>query len=303
MAIHGAAIDGADGHAAVVAGEDDQRLLAQVHLVERGDELADGLVEVADVVGVERVFAIVFALSRTFDFLPAAFLAVRRCQNRPVDERCRVINEERPIAVAFDEVHDELVKHIGRITCVGHRHGLAVLVERGLPVAFALGFVPTQKFVPAPSAPFLRRFEVRKLAPFARERCRVTGLLEYLRDADFLVRLRGRAAAVVEHAGAERVTTEHAQRSRRRTKRRGVTSLKPHAARREGVEVRRLERPAVTAHTRDAVVVGKDEDDIGLVRRGGLLNSVRRSHQYHQQESERCQCVFHSFSFCRNAAK
>ena len=52
LAVHGCAV-GPAGGGAVVAGEDDERLLAQLQPVEFGDELADQLVHVGDVVGVE----------------------------------------------------------------------------------------------------------------------------------------------------------------------------------------------------------------------------------------------------------
>ena len=72
-AVNNAAMDGVRfADAAVVAGEDNQRLLAELHFIERGDQFAHRFVEVGDVVGVEWILPLAFPLPL------AVFLAVGR---------------------------------------------------------------------------------------------------------------------------------------------------------------------------------------------------------------------------------
>ena len=66
------------------------------------DELADELVHVLDVVGIELV-------------LGRPRLAVGRAHDRAVDVRHRIVEEERLVLVPGDEVHDELVHDVGQV--------------------------------------------------------------------------------------------------------------------------------------------------------------------------------------------
>ena len=116
---------GAETGRAVVAGEDDERLLAQAELVEFGDELADLLVEVGDVVLVVVRLAVA--------------LAVGRAQDRAVDEMRRVVEVERLVAVPLDEVHGELQADVGAVNVLLRFDQLAVLGVALLPIPAAGG--------------------------------------------------------------------------------------------------------------------------------------------------------------------
>ena len=72
--------------------------------------------------------------------------------------------------------------------------------------------------------------------------------------------------------------------SRRRAKRQRVAVLEPHSARRELIEVRRLEvHCAVTAEVPMAEIIRHDEDDVRLLR--GVRNA-RSGSQHHGHGEE-----------------
>jgi len=118
-AVYGPAIHRASRPAAVVAGEDDERILAQMQLIEFGGELADLLVDVGDVVGIEP-------FSFATRFVPARGRAVGRALDRRVDQRRRIINEERLVLVASDEIENEFLQHIWSVFAFGIGERLAV---------------------------------------------------------------------------------------------------------------------------------------------------------------------------------
>ena len=108
--------------------------------------------------------------------------------------------------------------------------------------------------------------------PFANHHRGVADALEDLGDRD-LVGIEaeigiGRGVARVVHA--RRIATGHQLRARGAAERRGVETREPNPLGREAVDVRRLNGGrTVAAEIAVALVVGEDDDDVGLGRCGG----------------------------------
>ncbi len=111
MAVNLASVDCADAKAAIVAGEDDQRVLAELQRIEFRHEFAHQLIQMGDVISIQRAFANVLGIRILLVSLPA----VRRSQDRFVNDRCGVINKERNVLVTSDEIHYELMQYIRAI--------------------------------------------------------------------------------------------------------------------------------------------------------------------------------------------
>ena len=255
-AVDHAAVDraGVAGGGAVVAGEDDQRVLPQPELLQLGHQRPKLLVHVADVVVVELV-DVLRALRR-----------VRRAQGGLVDQVHGVVEEERLVLVPPDEIEGEVLDDVGAVGALragsGLRPFLLYFVSQYQPPA-----VLSVRYSSKPQS--LRR--LAQLPPFAGLPRGIAGLLHEPGHGVFVGRLRSRPAAaprlVGQPAGAKGVTPGHQQAARRPAQGRGVARAEAQAGRRQGVDVRRL--VVVGAVATDAVhaqIVGKDEDDVGLGR-------------------------------------
>ena len=87
-------------HRAIVADENNERLLAQAEAIEFGHELSCKFIHISDIIGIEIL---------------AVGCAVGSRENLGVDMRERVINEERLFQVFFHELHKEFVHHVGHV--------------------------------------------------------------------------------------------------------------------------------------------------------------------------------------------
>ena len=242
---------------AVVAHDDDERVLAELQFFEPGDELADELVRVG-----HHVWEVADLL-RAFLGLGRQVIGTigRRIVGR-VRQHHRVIEEERPVLLTRDEVEGVVVDDVGSVF---------VLLEVDLlPVDFqAWVTVATGTPVQLPEAVLLEAeeggaFEVVAQLPFPDHAGGVTGVLEEVPERPLLgieVSEAGVVALVVQ-AG-------HQRHARRRAQRLGMDLVEPHAGRGELVH----HRGAVTlaAVGRDALiaeVVDQDEHHVRLRRRG-----------------------------------
>ena len=235
----------AEARGAVVAGEEHERLLAQMQAVEFGDQLAHELVHVFDVVGIKLVFA-------------GARFAVGRAHDRAVDVRHGIIEEEGLVLMARDEVHKKTVHDVGQVLSLGQFCCWPLTrVTRGLlaPVTAAAG--EDEIFVEAPLAG-----SEAHLAPFADARGDIARLLHHGRNHDFTARLDGIVAVVVDQPGAEGITAGEELAARRPAQRRGIAIFETRAAFCQRVDLRRLERSAAAADVAQTDVVGQDENDV-----------------------------------------
>ena len=244
---------GVTGGGAVVAGEDDQRVLAQPQLVQLGHQRPELFVHIADVVVVELV-DILRALHR-----------IRRAEGGLMHQVHRVVEEERLVLVPPDEIEGEVLDDIGAIGPFGQVQDLAVLVVLRFPIP-AAGRVVGEEFVKTPVAR-----QLAQLPPFAGLSRGIAGLLHEPGHGVFVGRLRSRPAAaprlVGQPAGAKGVAPGHQQAARRPAQGRRVARAETQAGCRQGVDVRRLVLVgAVATDAVDAQIVGKDEDDVGLGR-------------------------------------
>ena len=130
--------------------------------VEFRHQLADELVHVFDVVGVELIFIL-------------ALLAIGRAHDRAMNVRHRIVEEERLVLVLIDEIDGELVHQIGQVFSLRQIVLLAIdRVRSGLvaPIAAAAG--EDQVLVETP----LAGAELN-LAPLADAAGHVAGFLEH----------------------------------------------------------------------------------------------------------------------------
>ena len=182
-----------------------------------------------------------------------------------MDMRHRVVNVERPVLVARDEVHDKIVHRVGQILFILQRYflpveGVSLIASLRVPI-FSAAFKP-QIFVESP----VTRLQ-RQLTPLATHRCDVAHRFEHLGHHGFFVRTQKRAAVVSGHARMKRITPRHQHRARRPAERTGVAVLKACAGLCKRVDVWRLVVVrTVATHVSDAEIVSEDEDDVRFLR-------------------------------------
>ena len=97
--------------AAVVAGEDQHRVVGQLELVEHRHDPADALIDAGDHRGVGRVVVPADAGLVGLNFAISSFLAW--CGR--VDGEVRQIEEERPVLVPLDEVDRLVGQEVGQV--------------------------------------------------------------------------------------------------------------------------------------------------------------------------------------------
>ena len=134
-AVHGRGLAAAVGvvagaildQAPVVAGEEDQRILVQVVLLELGQHLADGVIRRDQRGGEILAFPVCSILRQGFG--NPVQVALGRFFHRVMDGQRREVQEKRPLLVAFHEVGHHVALVIGLVAAVG--------ADIGGPFAFA----------------------------------------------------------------------------------------------------------------------------------------------------------------------
>ena len=213
-------------------------------------------------------------------------------QRRLVDEVHGVIEEEWLVAlgVAADEIEAELLDDVGVVILLGRGDFLAVLDITILPIPTTRGGIGAVLV----EAPVARR--LTDLPPLARLAGRVTRLLEQLRHGTLVLGQRARRTrtprGVGKPARAKRITTGHQHATRRSAERRGITCLEARACRGQLVDVRRrMNVRTITTHAIDAEVIGKDKDDVWLLRRVDSLCHRRGGGQAECKDAWNNPCV------------
>jgi len=265
--------------APVVAGEDDERVLAQPAGVERVEDPSDSFVHLPDHLLVDRHRAALLVTDVGIDF--GSGPAVAPGLPGPVRRRVVKAQQERPaVRCPQPDVVDRLLaQQVGQV--VAFVMGRIAVAHEVVPplavdmteVADAAGQRTEMKLVPAQRRPEMRR--VAKV-PLADQRGRVAGLAEQRRHRRMLGRKADRRAAVEArgHRFLGRAPQlvlvapgDHREPGRRADRRVGVSAIEAQALFRHPVEARRNRcAPAVTAEVGIAEVVGNDEDEVGHVR-------------------------------------
>ena len=265
--------------AAIVAHEDDQGVLAQLEAFEFGDELADELIHIGDVISEQTLGALGVRLSLRSGG------AVRGRQDFAVHMGQRVIQEERAGLMRLEPSGRVLVQQVRDILLVLHLDGLAIEhVGIGVAADFAaFGHRLGDRAIPVHAATFVIEFMVetpvrrvtggRELTPLADHRAGIPSLLQDGRNHDLGLFTRaddGLTRVLRDRAGAEAIASGQDEGTRRAAERDGVETGEPHAAVREGVDVRGLVTVGpVATQLGETEVVGQDVDDIRLRGRGG----------------------------------
>ncbi len=252
--------------AAVVGGEEDERVVCESQAIEAGEQLTDAVIEIVETGCVKRG-----AVLRAFRFR----LELRECSGfrfeSGVDGVMREVDEERTVFILFDEVAGG-ARH--RVETFGILRLIALLIGIGTRVVAdveALRFRLAAAFVAE--------------MPLAEMRGRISGIAQRFGHGDLLWRkflrvgdrnhahqlARSTKSAVDGvDAVARRVLARHQARAARRAiGSGGVGVTKHHALRGEFIDVRGfVEVAALIADVAPAEVIREDEED---VRRPPLL--------------------------------
>ena len=270
--------------AAVVAVEDDQRVLAQLLLVERLEHAPDLLVHRVDHGGVG-------APARLGDVLVLVEVLLRRLVGR-VRRVERQVEVEGLRRVALADVLDRLVAdQRRRVALLLERLVVLVPVEHAVLLVREVVDLADQRPVLVVEAALFRPVLAIGVAevPLADDRGLVAGFLERLRQRHFVRRQSvetGRRNHERLQPVAERIAPRHQARARRRAEGLHVELRELRAGRRELVDVRRADVRAVEAHVLPAEIVGEDVEDVRLAR-GGSRTRVRRGDRFGSAGDER----------------
>src|SRR5436190_3970495 len=104
-----------------------------------------------------------------------------------------------------------------------------------------------------------------QLTPFAGNRCGIARLFDHFGNAELLLWSDDRAGTIIQHTGAERVSAGDQHGSRRGAKWSRETTIATDAACCQRVDVWRLIFTAVTANSREAIVICQDKNQIRFV--------------------------------------
>ena len=264
---------------AVVAGEDDERVLAQAFFLQRIQQPADAFVHVMDhaLIGVDG--AAVDMLAHALQAFGLGAVLAR--QPGPV-RRAVVQREVEGLLgrLAFDEVHGAAAQQIGQVAVFGVR--LLVAPEVGAPARIAVGEVVGAAGVKAVELLVARqaRAEMRGVAqmPFADQGRGIAGVAQQRghrgvigRQAQHLVAMHAGDGLLGRTAQAVLPAARGQRKARGRAHRRvGVAAREAQALGGHGVQARRdvggvVVRIARTgaAQVGIAEVIGQDEDQIG----------------------------------------
>ena len=248
---------------AVVAGEDDQRVLAQALLVQRGDDPPDLLVERGD-------HRRVGAARRVLDGVGIAVLVgLLRLIGRMGRERGEVEEERLVLVLLLDELDRLVADQVQVIALLVDELAVALPVDQAAALVGEVVDLADGVAVEVIEAAVLRpEFLVGVTqVPFADHVGRITGFLQRLGQRPFVGR---QAVAVVgeDHqrlqAVAHRIAAGHQGRAGRGAHGHAVEVFEPHTLVRELVDVRGLDVAAAIAEVGIAEVVGHDEDDVGF---------------------------------------
>ena len=192
---------------AVVAHENEQRLLAQLQPFEFGHEFADQLVHVGHVIHHE-VRRVRRAVGRALEF--------------GVNVRHRVVDVEWLVLILRDEVHEMRVHQLGHVFLVGQSffHAIHNVFLRLRLVVAPIHTAAAELQVVIETK--LRRPE-RELAPLADHGEDVTGRFQMRGHEGLHGVLHAAGRVLVRRAGAEGVAARQDQRARRPAQRSGVT--------------------------------------------------------------------------------
>ena len=261
---------------AVVAAEDDQRVLREAVFTQRVEHAADAPVEFLDDIAIKPAAAFVFERGRR--------------KQRRVRESVREIEEERLRLVRGDEFHRFLgVAACQRGLICGLFDEFEAPIERRVPIlGFLIGegvrelriarvrvhVVRVRQAEVEVEAVILRmmgRIEAPHAEmPFSDETGAVAFALQKLCEGDFIVgkpaarKTTQHARLVMAHAVANRVPTRHERRAARCADFcRRVELREPHALRRHAIEMRRADGGMpVAAQIAVTEVIGVNDDDV-----------------------------------------
>ncbi len=249
---------------AVVAGEDDDRIVELALLAQRADDLARRPVDGFDHVAEQT-------RARAVAKAPGGV-------DRQMGHRIGHVEEEGLVARLFDELDGVL----------GVAHGQRVLVDRMLELLCVfvepqrnVGLDPRRLHVVrvGQSEPVVEAFAHGQIfvfhvpeMPLAHHAGAVTGVLEGLREGELVGGDAARSAAAgAAHGHARRISPEHQLLARRHAPGGRVERRQAHAVGRESVEIGRAhQRRAERGEVAVAEVVGEQHDDIGSLDIGFL---------------------------------
>ena len=246
---------------AIVAGEDDQRIVAQAPLVERGDDSPDLVVD-------RRNHRRIGAARRILDGGRVAVLIGLLCLVGRMRGQRREVQEERLVLVL-------LLDHLDCFVA-DQRQVVSLLLEEfpvALPVhdaAAHLGEIvhlADEVSVKVIEAAILRPELLVGMAqvPLADHRGAVAGLFQSLRQRPFVGR---QAVSMVreDHQRLQAVThwiaARHQRRARRGADRHAVEGFEPHPFVGKFVDIRCLDVAAAIAEIGVAEIVSQDHDDV-----------------------------------------
>jgi hypothetical protein len=248
------------GHAAVVAREEDDRVVAQALLFECIDDAADLLVQGRDHARVGPPFLVLDGSVSVAVFLGRLIGCVGG-QRREVEE------ERLSRVLGFDQL-DRFVADKGRVVSVLlEEFAVALPVDQPAALFGEVIDLAHEVAVEVVEAAVLRPVLPIGMAevPLAHHVGLVAGLFEGLGERA-LVDRQAVAVAREDHerlkAVTDRITARHQCGAGRGAHRHAVEGLASRARSRELVEIRRLDLAAAIAEVGVAEIVGHDEDDV-----------------------------------------
>ena len=275
---------------AVVAGEDDQRVVPHAGLLELRHDLPDRLVGIGHHVAEVALRVVAVALvSRGAKPLGIPVGGVGRGIEGAVREDHRIVYEERFLFVFIDEIADEIGAYLRAVFAVVeillHTAELQLRIDEAAVDIFtvlirsaAAGVLPEAGLL---EAKVLWRIFVAPELPFTSNGGGVSGRLELMGEGGLLA-----SQPAERHVIADVVLAGHKLNPRRRADGIGETVGEAHALRGQLVEVGRLAGFTTVGRQRlIAHVVGHDENDIGLVIG---LRCERAQQEAHEDGESRC---------------
>ncbi len=253
----------ADGRVgAVVGGEDNERFVAEVFALERGQDAADRVVHVRDHRDVRAAFLVGDMDELREPRLGGLERRVRGVEGNVKEQRFRA-------ATVFLDGCDRLVRdEIGGVAFFAEGAILAMPVEAAVTlVRKVVGHAEIKTvlvFKPACGGEMCGR-PIPEM-PFAGNRGDIAGLAQRLRESACGERKtvhRFRLDDAELEPEPHRIQTGHQCRASGRADRLNIELLKSHTRRGELVQVRRLYLFAAVADVRVTLVVGQDENDVG----------------------------------------